>query len=336
MAEQSDFSGAFFSKILGMPVLIVGDAMVDSYIEGQVDRVSPEAPVPVVFVNSKKDRLGGAANVALNIKAMGAEPILCTVTGTDAAAQRLITCLEKENLYSEGVLRSASRTTTVKTRVMTRNQQMLRIDEENTSPLSEADLKSFVSSIKEIISVRKPAALIFQDYNKGMLTPALIQEISGLCASESIPVCVDPKHQHFFEYKGSFLFKPNLREVIDSIPECPEDANPEHLNSAAEAIHERLGNQVTMITLGERGVFLHTPNESRIFPAHIRNIADVSGAGDTVISLAALGIAAGLDPSIWAQIANLAGGLVCESVGVVPVDRTQLMEEVQSLFHPES
>lgn len=331
---MSDSVTNFFQKASSLKVLIVGDAMVDAYIEGQVDRVSPEAPVPVLLVNERRDRLGGAANVALNVKAMGASPILCTVIGDDNAAERLDRCLAQSEISSAGVLRSSNRTTTVKTRVMTRHQQMMRVDEEDTSPLNQQDEQKLLDSIQKTIQSHGPEVLIFQDYNKGILTPNLIDTVTAWCKEAGIPVCVDPKHKQFFAYREAYLFKPNLREVIDSIPECPEDATPDHLSHAAQAICDKLDNQVTMITLGARGLFLQTGAESRLFSAHIRDIADVSGAGDSVISLAALGIAAGLEPSVWAQIANLAGGLVCESVGVVPVDKAQLEQEAIALFHP--
>jgi D-glycero-beta-D-manno-heptose-7-phosphate kinase len=323
---------AFFKSIMGMPVVVVGDTMVDAYIHGGVERISPEAPVPIVHVHRREDRLGGAGNVALNLIAMGAEPRLCTVIGQDAAGERLLKLMESLGLKTDWVVRSDRRLTTVKTRIICRNQQMMRVDDEEIRTLDEEEATRLIAAARNALGDRKAQAAIFQDYDKGVLTAQTIPVLVEACKNASIPICVDPKRANFHLYRDVSLFKPNLREVTDSLPDLEISADPAHLDAAAHAIRERLDNAVTMITLGEKGLFLQVGGESRLYPAHRRDIADVSGAGDTVISVAALGLAAGLDVSAWARLANLAGGQVCEHLGVVPVDREKLQAEANRLL----
>ncbi len=331
MHSDLDLPG-FFERILGMPVVVVGDTMVDAYIHGGVDRISPEAPVPIVHVHRREDRLGGAANVALNLVAMGAEPRLCTVIGQDPAAERLLNLMESQGLKTDWIVRSKTRRTTVKTRIICRNQQMMRVDDEEVRALDAEESSRLLAAVRNALGDRKVQAAIFQDYDKGVLTAETIPPLVQACKNASIPICVDPKRANFHLYRDVSLFKPNLREVSDSLPDMPVTADPAHLDAAAHAIRERLDNAVTMITLGEKGLFLQVTGESRLYPAHRRDIADVSGAGDTVISIAALGLAAGLDVSAWARLANLAGGQVCEQLGVVPVNREKLQEEAGRLI----
>lgn len=331
MHAELDLDG-FFERIVGLPILVVGDAMVDAYISGSVDRVSPEAPVPVVHASSRHDRLGGAANVALNLAAMGAEPRLCTVLGDDAAADRFMARMEEKGLRTDWILRSSKRQTTVKTRILCRGQQMMRIDEETTTPLDNEDSGQLLENARQAISDGLVQAAIFQDYDKGVLHAGTIPALNKACHQAGMAVCVDPKRTHFMHYRDVSLFKPNLREVRESLPDLAIGDDTESLDRAAHAIRERLDNAVTMITLGEKGLFLQVGGESRLYPAHRRDIADVSGAGDTVIAVAGLGLAVGLDTATWARLANLAGGQVCEHVGVVPVDRERLQAEAQRIF----
>jgi rfaE bifunctional protein kinase chain/domain len=331
MHAELDLDG-FFEGILGMPILVVGDAMVDAYITGTVDRVSPEAPVPVVHATGRQDRLGGAANVALNLAAMGAEPRLVTMLGQDEAAERFLGRMEANALRTDWCLRSPSRRTTVKTRVLCRGQQMMRIDEETTAPLDREDSGRLIEAVRDALSDGLCQGAVFQDYDKGVLHDGTIPAVNKRCHQAGLPVCVDPKRQHFGAYRNVALFKPNLREVRESLPDLDVTDDPDSLDRAAHAIRERLDNAVTLITLGEKGLFLQVGGQSRLYPAHRRDIADVSGAGDTVISVAALGLAAGLDTGVWARLANLAGGQVCEHVGVVPVDRERLRAEAAQVF----
>lgn len=331
MHAELDLDG-FFQRIEGMPILVVGDAMVDAYIRGDVERVSPEAPVPVVHAHERQDRLGGAANVALNLAAMGAEPRLCTMLGEDEAAGRFLDRMTANGLRTDWVLRSSKRQTTVKTRILCRNQQMMRIDEEVTHALDVEDSQRLLESAKDAIGHKKAHGAILQDYDKGVLHQGTIGAMNKICHQAGIPICVDPKRQHFHLYQGVALFKPNLREVRDALPDLHVQEDPASLDAAGHALRERQDNAVTMITLGAKGLFLQVGGKSRMYPAHRRDIADVSGAGDTVIAVAALGLAAGLDTAVWARLANLAGGQVCEHLGVVPVDRDRLQQEAKVVF----
>jgi rfaE bifunctional protein kinase chain/domain len=322
----------FFKQVQGMRILVIGDAMLDTYIQGEVDRVSPEAPVPVVHVKQRVNRLGGAANVALNLKSLGAEPLLCTVIGDDPAADGLIERLREQDIRLDAVVRSRSRKTTVKTRVLCQRQQMIRIDEEEIEILNRADTAELMQRCRQIMGEGPIAAAIIQDYDKGLLHAENISDWLSSLEQQGIPICVDPKKENFWAYRNVRLFKPNLREIRDGLIDLEVQPEAESLDQAAEALQKRIANTYTLITLGAKGMFLSTPEESRIYPAHRREVADVSGAGDTVISMASLGIGAGLAPQLWANLANLAGGIVCESVGVVPIDRDRLRSEAERLF----
>jgi rfaE bifunctional protein kinase chain/domain len=319
------------SKLENKHILIVGDVMIDRYLRGQVSRISPEAPVPVVRYQSTENRLGGAANVALNIHALKSIPLMCSVVGTDSDGELLARLFPESGLLDEGLVFSSERMTTVKTRVLGNHQQMLRIDQEDDFDLSEQEERALLDRVKGLLDTYPVSAVILQDYNKGVLTASLIHQLMEVCKARKIPVAVDPKKKNFFAYKGAFLFKPNLKEIRDSAP-FPVKAEQSSLQQAANYLKSELENTWTMITLSEQGLFLDTNTEEggQIFPTIPRNIADVSGAGDTVISVAALGIAAGLSPAEIACLSNLAGGQVCEVPGVVPVDRALLETEWES------
>lgn len=315
-------------KLENQHVLIVGDVMLDRYLRGAVSRISPEAPVPVVLHQDTEDRLGGAANVALNVKALGSVPILCSVTGSDEDGAILQHILQKLDLSSEGILASPERRSTVKTRVLGNHQQMLRIDKEDTHGLSSAEEMSLLHRIKGILETKKVQVIIFQDYNKGVLTPSVISGVLQLAKAQQIPTTVDPKKANFFAYRGVTLFKPNLKEIRDS---APFEVKPtlESLQNASAFLQEKLHNRLTMITLSEKGLYLADENEGgQLYPTIARNIADVSGAGDTVISVAALALGAGLPLGLMARLCNLAGGQVCEYPGVVPIDVRILAQEL--------
>lgn len=314
-------------KIEGRAVLIVGDVMIDRYLTGSVNRISPEAPVPVVLETSKEDRLGGAANVALNVQALGARPFLCSIIGNDEDGEKFTQLLAEHNLPMPGIIRSSARRTTVKTRILGNHQQILRIDREDTHDINTEEADKLWNKISSILEQEKVLALIFQDYNKGVLTGAVIQKILNEAKQKEIFTAVDPKKENFFAYIGVDLFKPNLKEVRESTP-FTITIEEESLQKASDFLKEKLGNQYIMLTLSEKGLFLDGGTGGKCFPTTPRNIADVSGAGDTVISIAAMGLAAGLDLETVALISNLAGGQVCESLGVVPIDRVRLEKEL--------
>lgn len=319
-----------FDKCGQFDILVVGDIMIDSYMWGKVDRISPEAPVPIIAVTSREDRLGGAANVGLNVKAMGANPVMCAVIGNDEKGERFMALLDQNGLSSDGILKSDSRKTTVKTRVISNNQHLLRIDDEQTQPLSPALEKEFMAHIGRLFAKHKFAAVIFEDYDKGNITPAIIEHTVALAHKNSIPTLVDPKKRNFDQYKGVTLFKPNFKEICEGLKITLAKGDFEALNNAAQQLKLNLGAEYVMVTLSELGVFITNGDGYSRTPAEIRDIADVSGAGDTVISVASCCMAAGLPATLTAQIANIAGGLVCEKVGVVPVDKAELLKDVLS------
>ncbi|MBX7107830.1 MAG: carbohydrate kinase [Chitinophagales bacterium] len=315
------------AQFKGCRIVVVGDVMLDVYLRGSVQRISPEAPVPVVTVEEKEERPGGAANVALNLRSLGAVPLLCAVTGNDDAAQSIRRILKNNGMATEGLLASPTRVTSVKTRVLSRNQQMLRYDTEITDELN-ADLeKKLIAKVSEIINRHKPAALIFEDYNKGVLTEKVITQIIKLCRAKKIITAVDPKKKNFFAYKDIDLFKPNLREIREAFNADISKINKATLTAVSDKLRKKLSNRITLITLSEMGIFFHSDREAGIFPAHQRNIADVSGAGDTVIAVMTLCLAAGISLPHAASLANIAGGLVCEYPGVVPVTAGMLLNE---------
>jgi D-glycero-beta-D-manno-heptose-7-phosphate kinase len=320
-----------FEKFTKLNVLIVGDVMIDRYLHGKVTRISPEAPVPVVELQRTEDRLGGAANVALNIKAMGATPYLFSVIGSDTEGGHFLKLMTENNLSTRGLLQIGGRPTTVKTRIMAGTQQMLRVDSEVTTDLANADREQFVARLRDFLMEKKIHVLIFQDYNKGVLSLSIIQQVMEETYKHKIPTTVDPKRHNFLAYKGATLFKPNLKEIRDAVDfDVQSDINS--LNHAAGFLNTQLGTRLTMITLSEKGLFLGSDTEGgQIYPTQPRHISDVSGAGDTVISVASLCLAAKTDNRTLAVLSNLAGSQVCEVAGVVPVNREQLKKEFLAL-----
>lgn len=312
-------------------VLVIGDVMVDNYMWGKVNRISPEAPVPIVSVEKKESRLGGAANVALNIQALGAIPVLCSTVGNDINGNLFLKLLEDNNLSTSGIVLSKKRITTIKTRVIAHNQQLVRVDEETDSNLDDKDGDLLFKKVESIIQKQKIDVLVFEDYDKGTITPELIGEVIALAKRKNIPVAVDPKKKNFNNYKGATLFKPNLKELKEG---TKSDIGPGDIAGIKRIVENLKSNnkyEMVLLTLSDKGVLIYNNSIQKLIPAHIRQIADVSGAGDTVISVAALCLASGAGPEPMAALANLAGGLVCEQVGVVPIDRELLKGEAIKL-----
>lgn len=321
-----------FTAFNGLNVMIIGDVMVDSYIWGQVERISPEAPVPIVAVEKRENRLGGAANVALNIKALGANPVLCSVIGNDTKGNEFFDLLTNEKMTIEGIVRSNQRLTTTKFRVFGNHAQMLRVDEETTCDLNQEEFDQLFERISDLLKNNGADVIIFQDYDKGIITPALIEKVVYLAKQKSIPVVVDPKKKNFLEYKNVTLFKPNLKEIREGLNIDIEEDSKENIEKAVARLKELLNADIILNTLSSKGVFIKWNGGQQHITAHLRNISDVSGAGDTVISVAALCLAKDVEPVDMAAIANLAGGLVCEEVGVVPIDKNKLQDEVIRLL----
>lgn len=318
-------------------VVIVGDVMLDNYWWGEVDRVSPEAPVPIVALKKRESRLGGAANVALNCRALGARVSLCSVIGADAEGDMLVRLCGEAGIDTRHLMRSEQRATTTKTRVIARHQQMMRLDEEHADDLSIEEEHPFIDLVLRFLQREKPQVLIFEDYNKGVLKENVIQRITRHCQEIGTLTAVDPKLKNFLAYRQVDIFKPNLKEVREGLHIPPHDKleTVEALERVHQLLHARLEHQVTFITLSERGVFVQDQADgSRHIPSHLRNIADVSGAGDTVIATAAMVFALTRNAALMAEISNIAGGLVCEEVGVVPISKQRLQEESERLLQP--
>lgn len=320
---------ALFQSFNNLRVLIIGDVMVDEYYVGEVTRISPEAPVPVVSVTGRERRLGGAANVALNVKAMGATPILCAVRGNDSEGEWLYNKVEELGLENEGIIIDIQRPTTIKTRVIGNNKQLLRVDQEDCSEIPSVVEKKALDFIKG--QLPNADAVIFQDYNKGLLTKKLITKAITLCNSAGVPTLVDPKKDHFLDYKGVTLFKPNRKEIIDGLKLQSELQSKPSIESAIQLLASKLQTKQVLLTLSEMGVAILFNDEVHFIDAHKRKIVDVSGAGDSVISVAALAVASKLSWDHVAALSNLAGGLVCEQVGVVAIDKDRLLSEASRI-----
>ncbi len=331
-----------FETFRNLNILIIGDVMVDSYIWGKVERISPEAPVPVVQVKKRENRLGGAANVALNVQSLGATPLLCACVGNDPKGDEFINMLMKLQMDASGIVICNERVTTTKFRVIGNNSQLLRVDEEVTEDLCGNDEKNLIRIIHHLLennninnSGRGIDAIIFEDYNKGVITSGIIASTVQTARKKNIPVIVDPKKKNFDAYKHVSLFKPNLKELKEGLK---TDINPGNINALKQAVLKlkaKLQTEMILVTLSEAGMLLCLDeNGHTVFyhtPAHIRSIADVSGAGDTVVSTAALCLAAKQPPETMTFLSNLAGGIVCEDVGVVPVNKEKLLREANRL-----
>ncbi|MDM8159076.1 bifunctional ADP-heptose synthase [Labilibaculum sp. K2S] len=316
-----------FGSFSKLNVLIIGDVMVDAYVWGKVDRISPEAPVPIVSCVKRESRLGGAANVALNIKSLGANPILCSVIGKDEKGTEFLNLLTDIQEEQYGIVVSSKRKTTVKTRFISNNQHLIRVDEEDTHELADEIEDEFIDHIKSLIEKHEIHAIIFEDYDKGVITKNLIDEITNLANSKAIPVSVDPKKRHYNDYKNVSLFKPNFKEFVEGSNLLLEKGDIQGLFDEAKKFQNEMGIKKLFITLSELGVFISNEKTYEHIPAVVRQIADVSGAGDTVISVATLCLAAGMNARQIAAISNLAGGIVCEIPVVVPINKDQLLAE---------
>ena len=321
-----------FDKFNGLRILVIGDVMLDAYVMGKVNRISPEAPVPIVSLENEDARIGGAGNVALNLLALGAKPIICGVIGEDSSGDKLLNLFEKNGISTDGLVKSMARKTTVKTRVISNKQQLLRIDSESTFPLLESEGIKLNDTIQNIIN-QGVDGIIFEDYNKGVLTDSVIQNTIKIAKEKDIPTAVDPKKENFLSYKGVSLFKPNLKELKEGLNlNFDFNSNKELFEKGIEVLEEKLQNEISFVTLSEHGVFIKNQTEKYYVPAHMRSISDVSGAGDTVIAVATLCLISGASTKQIAEISNLAGGLVCEKSGVVSISKNDLLKEVSELL----
>ncbi|HMQ50350.1 MAG TPA: bifunctional ADP-heptose synthase [Saprospiraceae bacterium] len=321
---------SIFESFKKLQVLVIGDVMIDRYLSGKVSRISPEAPVPIVLMQNRENRLGGAANVAMNLRALGATPYLFSIVGRDEAGNQLLELLPQHQLFAKGIIQSAYRKTTIKTRILASNQHLLRVDDEDTHDLHEQEAARLIRDIRDFLENKEVDLILFQDYNKGVLTDEIIRAIILEAVKRDIPTAVDPKSRNFWAYKHITLFKPNLKEIQAQLPFSLETTEA-GLKEASKYIQNKLGNPYTLITLSEKGLYLDKSGAGKLMPTQERSIVDVCGAGDTVFAIAGLGLAAQLNPSDIGLLANLAGGQVCEKVGVVPIDVEQLAMEFEQM-----
>ncbi len=331
MFEGYDFDG-FFKDLSKQKILIIGDVMIDSYLWGDVKRVSPEAPVPIVSGIMEESRLGGAANVALNVKSMGAVPILCSVIGGDERGSIFLDLLEEQNLTDVGITVDDYRVTTQKTRIISGFKHLLRVDEEMDSLLPKLVQDRFIEIILNLMDSGGIDSIIIQDYDKGVISPSIIGKISRKANKLKIPLMVDPKFKNFNKYKNITLFKPNFKELKKGLKFELNKSDIDEIIVAAQEFRKKQNLELFMVTLSSNGILVLEEGAHHHLPIIERDVTDVSGAGDTVISLCSICYNAGMTAAQIAAVANLAGGQVCEKSGVIPVNREQLLEECKELL----
>ena len=321
-----------FQSFNTLKIGVIGDVMLDTYWWGKVERISPEAPVPVVAVSKKEQRIGGAGNVALNVASLAAAVNVISIIGNDDEGKQLVSLLNDNNINTDFIILNNERITTNKIRIISRNQHMMRLDAEVTTALTihteEILLNAFIKYVADV----QPQLVILEDYNKGLLTKNVIEKVIAICKENNILTAVDPKRKNFFEYKEVDIFKPNLHEIKEGLNILGEEISEKLLGEMHDLLTEKLQHKISFITLSEKGVFYESGMEKAIIPTHIRSIADVSGAGDTVIAVASVVFAATKNVRLMADIANIAGGMVCEEVGTVAIDKIKLLEECKNLL----
>lgn len=315
----------FLELIQYKKVLVIGDVMIDQYLSGSVSRISPEAPVPIMMHQDTTVLPGGAANVALNLAGLGSEVWIASAVGDDDMGRKLIELLNEKRINTDLLFSSAHRMTTCKTRIMAGKQHLLRVDQERRDAIQPELLERLVDSLNKLMETVPFDIAILQDYNKGVLSGLSIKKFLKLLRDQDIPIAVDPKFEHFYDYQGVDLFKPNLAELRATLPFSVEITS-ESLSEAARYLRTKLACKSIMITLSDKGIFIDNGSEHHLLPAQKRLIADVCGAGDTVISVAALCLSADLEPYTIAHWSGLSGTLVCQYPGVMPVSREMLLE----------
>ena len=314
-------------QISKLSALVLGDVMIDAYLWGDVNRQSPEAPVPVLNKTGKDSRIGGAGNVARNIIAMGAKAHLASVIGNDISGKYLEQILCEKGIGTSAIITEHGRTTTVKTRIIKGTDHMLRIDEETTDPITDKAKSELKQAIIELLDKEEIDVIVVEDYDKGVMDEELANFLIEQATSREIAITVDPKLKNFNAYKGVTLFKPNLKELREGLNADVDPSSESSLQAATEALNIALEAQISLTTLGGDGMWLNVDGEGTHINGIERNVVDVSGAGDTVIAVASLMLAAGASPEEMAKAANIAGGQVCEKSGIVVVNIDELASE---------
>lgn len=325
-----------FASFEQVRALVIGDLMLDHYYYGRVDRISPEAPIPLLDVERREDRLGGAGNVVANLYFMGVQTDIVSVIGDDVAGQRLLNRLKEYQIDVSGIVLDQSRPTTQKNRIFSQNRQIFRFDEETRQPINDKLEIALINAFEETIERNRPDVIVLQDYDKGVLTPNVIRQVLDMADERGIPTAVDPKHDNFFTYKGCTLFKPNLKEAKQGLNIPILATSRESLDTAAGMIEHQLNNQVTVITLADKGIYMKTEEGSEINPSPAHDVYDVCGAGDSVMAMLAVGLA---KPEVelynFLDFANLAAAQVCRKVGVATIDLQALYKEVRRLMEAQ-
>jgi len=312
-------------KFNNLKIAVVGDMMLDCYYWGDVKRISPEAPVPVVEVGNEFFRFGGAANVALNISKLGGVPIPVGVIGYDNFGTTFTSLITESNISDEGIVVDEERPTTAKTRVIADNQHVVRIDKESKRNINKKIQNEIYNYLAK--NINKLDGIILQDYNKGVLTVSLIEKIISLANKNKVLITVDPKFNNFFAYKNVTVFKPNRKEAEDVLGMKIKSADD--IKTAGGKILSKLNAKYLLLTLGEDGIAVFEKGKlPKQMPTKARKVADVSGAGDTVISTLTMALAAGANILEASYLANYAGGIVCEEVGIIPIEQKKLFDVV--------
>ncbi len=319
-----------FKDISGKNICVIGDIMLDIYLFGEVSRISPEAPVQVFEQRTSSSKLGGASNVALNIKTLGAIPHLVGVIGDDGEGKKLLDEMKKLDLNTDGIIRVDDRPTTSKTRVIAASHHLIRIDTESRKDISKETEGKIIEYLSK--NIKFFDSIILEDYNKGVLTKSLISQISELANKNGVKILVDPKFDNFFEYKNVFLFKPNRKELEDAFGKKAK--NNDEINELCLKLIEKINCENLVLTMGEHGIRLYTKTakgiEYETIKTRARKVADVSGAGDTVISTLSVCVSAGVNIKEAVKIANIAAGLVVEEVGIVPIYKENLLDYIKN------
>jgi len=328
MAMNKKLLTGIFENSRDKKIIVIGDLMLDRYLFGDVTRISPEAPVQVFDIRKSEFRLGGAANVAYNIKTLGSEPFLIGITGEDSESDLLKNSMQDLGIDTEGIIPEKDRPTTSKSRVISDSHHLLRIDSESKDDISDNSQTKILSLLSE--HAEKDSIVILQDYNKGVLTEKLIRKVSALSLKMNFKILVDPKFDNFFEFKNAFLFKPNRKELEDSFGIKLRDLND--LDDIAAKLIKKISCQNVIFTLGEQGMMIYENIRGKLKKEKIstkaRKVADVSGAGDTVISTIAVCLSGGASLRDSAVISNFAAGIVVQEVGIVPVNKKELIENI--------
>ena len=322
---SNERTSAILNSLKGKAIAVIGDVMLDKYYWGSVSRISPEAPVPVIDIESETDHLGGAANVANNLKSIGIEPLLCGVIGDDASGKRFKEISSQMGIDPLGLYIDDSRPSTVKTRIIGNNQQIARMDHETREPISQTGEKYILDTLMNYPTL---SGIIFEDYDKGTISPALIDSVMNWANESKIPVFVDPKFANFFHYKDAFLFKPNRKEAEQALK--MQIKTKDDVAKAGNKLISDLNATNVLITLGAEGMMLceNSGNMDSV-PTNARKVADVSGAGDTAIATLAACIAGGAEIKEAATLANFASGVVCEEPGIISITPEKLFKAVK-------